>query len=181
MARASRRLAGALRATAARLRGGAPFQWSHMGRCSCGHLAQTLTALPAASIHRMALERAGDWGEQAVDRCAASGLPIDHVFGTLLEAGLDRADIAHLEDLSGARVLRRLPRAERHLDRARRADVVRYLEAFADALAEEMGPEASSTREGAGTSTSTTPTPSVPRERRAGPAEEGRLVAAGAR
>ena len=43
MARPSRRLIDALRATARRLEDGARYEWGHMGRCNCGHLAQTLT------------------------------------------------------------------------------------------------------------------------------------------
>ena len=61
-------LIAALRSTARRLEGGARYRWTHMGSCNCGHLAQTLTRLPREEIHRLALERAGDWGEQARSR-----------------------------------------------------------------------------------------------------------------
>ena len=91
-----------------------------MGSCNCGHLAQTLTRLPKEEIHRMALERAGDWGEQAREYCSTSGFPMDHVLAVLFDAGLSRDDIWHFERLSDPRVLRRLPLGERHLDHRRR-------------------------------------------------------------
>ena len=127
-------LIAALRATARRLEGGAVYRWTHMGRCNCGHLAQTLTRLPPEEIHRLALEKAGDWGEQAREYCSASGLPVDHILGVLLAHGLDADDVAHLERLSDPEVLRRLPAGERHLDHRRRRDVVRYLRTWAALL-----------------------------------------------
>jgi hypothetical protein len=130
----------ALRATAVRLKEGAPYQWGHFGACNCGHLAQALTQRSRDEIHRAALERAvasrgrvEDWGDAAVEYCPASGLPIDDILATMLAAGLDLRDLHHLEDLSDVRVLRRLPR---HVFKNRRDDVVLYLEAWADLLAE---------------------------------------------
>jgi hypothetical protein len=134
MAYARLELIAALRSTAARIEGGATFRWTHMGACTCGHLAQTLTALTPAEIHRRALERRGDWSEQADDVCGASGLPIDEVHRAMLEAGLELRDIAELERLSGPEVLRTFPVEERQLDHRDPAHVVRYLRAFADLL-----------------------------------------------
>jgi hypothetical protein len=135
MARPTRVLVDALRRTAARLRGThAAFRWTHMGACNCGHLAQTLTDRSKDEIHRLAIEKAGDWGEHAVEYCATSGYPIDHVLSEMLDAGLELADVEHLERLSDRRVLRTLPAGERQLDRRSRADAIRYMTAWADLL-----------------------------------------------
>lgn len=143
MAYARLELVDALRTTAARIEGGATFRWAHMGACTCGHLAQTLTALSPAEIHRRALERRGDWSEQADDVCGASGLPIDEVHRAMLEIGLELRDIAELERLSGPEVLRTLPQDERQLDHRDPKHVVRYLRAFADLLEGRLVREAS--------------------------------------
>lgn len=138
MARPTVALVEALRVTAARLEGGATeYRWTHMGACNCGQLAQTITKIPRAEIHRRALERAGDWGEQAVEHCPTSGLPIDHVLDAMLEVGLELGDVTHLERLSDRRVLRRLPIGERNLSFRERGDVVRYMREWADLLDEE--------------------------------------------
>lgn len=129
----------ALRMTALRLDSGVPFRWTHMGACICGNLAQTVTHLSAADIHRAALQKAGDWGEQAYEYCPASGLPMDHIMGTLLQLGLKPADIRHLERLSDPYVLRRLPFEQQMLNRLERNDVIVYLTAWADLLQERAG------------------------------------------
>lgn len=135
MAIATPALVDALRQTAARIEAGDRFRWAHMGACTCGHLAQVVTQRSAAEIHRLALERAGDWGAQGVEYCAASGLPIDHIIDRLVDLGLDPDDLAHLERLSDRRVLRRLPeQVRRAIDFRDRAHVIMYLRAFADLL-----------------------------------------------
>lgn len=136
MARPTRTLIAALRVTAARLSGQSVYRWTHMGACNCGHLAQTLTHRTREEIHRLALEKAGDWGEHAVDYCPSSGYPIDHVIARMLDAGLALRDIERLERLSDPKVLRRLP--VQHLDHRRRDHTVRYLLAWADLLEEEL-------------------------------------------
>ena len=99
----------ALRATADRLAApDARYEWGHMGGCNCGHLAQTVTTLSRAEIHRRAMERAGDWSQQVVDHCPTSGLAIDWVIDRLLELGLSRDDLVRLEKLDDRAVLRRL-------------------------------------------------------------------------
>ncbi|MEL7060565.1 MAG: hypothetical protein AAGN46_11110 [Acidobacteriota bacterium] len=138
----------ALRATARRLEKDADYRWTHMGRCNCGHLAQTITGLSAAEIHSRAMARAGDWSQQARTYrpravCPTSGYPMDEVLDALLLLGLTRDDIHHLERLSDARILRRLPAGERDLDRRRRTDVVRYLRTWADAVEERWMQHAS--------------------------------------
>jgi hypothetical protein len=141
MAIPSRTLVDALRATADRLDGGARYNWTHMGACNCGHLAQTVTELSPAEIHAIALEKAGDWHQQVIDHCPASGLPMDHLIDALLELGLTRADLAHLERLSGPEVRARLSPAEPALDYRRRSHVVTYMRAFADLLEERLEAE----------------------------------------
>jgi hypothetical protein len=129
----------ALRDTAARLASGARYRWAHMGACNCGHLAQTVTALPADEIHRRALARAGDWGEQVVEHCAASGLPIDDVVSALLALGLSTSDLGHLERLADRHVRAALPPERRaHLDYRRREDVVLYMETWADQIEDRL-------------------------------------------
>lgn len=134
MAYARVSLIDALRTTAARIASGATFRWTHMGACTCGHLAQTLTSLSPAEIHRRSLERRGDWSEQGDDMCGVSGLPIDEVHNAMLEAGLEIRDLGELERLSGPEVLAMFPLGERQLDYRNREDVVRYLNAFAELL-----------------------------------------------
>jgi hypothetical protein len=109
-----------------------------MGACNCGHLVQTLTTLSRAEIHRLALQKAGDWGEQAYDYCPDSGYPIDHIIGKLIDAGLTRRDIDALERLNDKRVIKRFPVEKRKFDRRCRADTVRYLRAWAELLEEEL-------------------------------------------
>ena len=130
--RAAPELIAALRTTARRLERGVRYRWAHMGSCNCGHLAQTLTRLPRQEIHRLALQKAGDWGEQARQYCPTSGYPMDHILGVMRSYGLDADDIWHLERLSDPEVLRRLPPGQRHLDHRLREDVVRYLRTSAD-------------------------------------------------
>lgn len=138
MAIATPQLVSALRTTAARLETGVTYQWTHMGACNCGHLAQTLTRVDRAELHRLALQRAGDWGEHAIDYCATSGLPIDDVITTMLDAGMELRDIGELERLSAPEVLARIPLEERPLDRRERAHVVRYMRAWAELLEERL-------------------------------------------
>lgn len=135
MARANTELVYALRATAARLRDGARFQWTHMGACICGNLVQTICDIDSAQLHRIALQRAGDWGQQAYDTCPSSGLPIDHVFDRLADLGLDAHDIGDLERLRNPEVIRHLFGSLQHdLDHRDRDDVIRYLDAWAELL-----------------------------------------------
>lgn len=138
MARPSRRLVTALKDTAARLRTSESYSWGHMGSCNCGHLAQTVTSLDRAEIHRRAMERAGDWGQQALEACPTSGYAIDHVIESMLELGLSRRDLEELEELSNRDVLAALPEGRRHLHRHVREDAVLYLETWASLLEAEL-------------------------------------------
>jgi hypothetical protein len=141
-------LVRALRVTVERLRTGASYQWGHFGACNCGHLAQALTSKTRVEIHRAALDRASswelapvdDWGDAAIAYCPTSGLPLDDIVGEMLAAGLTLAEIRHLEELSDPRILARMSPAPRRLRRHDRADLIAYLEAWADLMDEEYVP-----------------------------------------
>ena len=141
MAKPTKRLIAALHVTVERLSGGASYQWGHMGMCNCGHLAQELTQRTRAEIHAAALRRAGDWGQQAVDYCPTSGLPIDAIIEEMLAAGLTLDDINYLERLNDPRVLARLPLEERWLRRNSREDALRYMREWCAMLEEELALE----------------------------------------
>ncbi|WP_161887636.1 hypothetical protein [Pontibacter russatus] len=136
MARASIQLIQALHETAQRLAQGAAYQWGHMGSCNCGHLAQTITRCSKGTIHGAAMWRHGDWREQLRDYCPQSGLPLDEIIDQMLDLGLTREDLAHLERLSHPAIVQRLPQDRKRLLHNRREDVVLYLESWA-ALLEE--------------------------------------------
>ena len=109
-----------------------------MGSCNCGHLAQQLTHRSHSEIHQLALEKAGDWGQHAVDHCPISGYPIDHIITTMVEAGMTYQDIQELERLSSHRVLRALPGGRRLLNHRDRSDVVLYMRTWAQMLADAL-------------------------------------------
>lgn len=134
MGRPTHELVEALRITARRLRTGVPYRWTHQGACNCGHLAQTVTRLSKAELHKLALEKAGDWAEHAIDYCPDSGYPLDHVIEKILELGLSTDDIVHLERLSDPAVVAEAKRQGRQLDYRSRDDVVWYLDTWAQLL-----------------------------------------------
>lgn len=138
MAIPSTGLIRALRQTAARIRSGSRFQWTHMGACNCGHLAQTVTALEPARIHSFAIEKEGEWADQAFDHCPTSGYRMDDIISALMELGLSSADIANLERLNDRTVLRRMPPGMREADYRDREHAVTYMEVWADVLEERM-------------------------------------------
>ena len=138
MARASQPLIVALRKTAWMLRTKIDYQWGNRGACNCGHLAQTLTKLSKAEIHAAAMQRGRDWGELVIDYCPASGLPIDHILETMLDAGLSREDLQHLEKLSDRAVLAKLSDGRRYLRHNQKKDVILYMELWASLMEEEM-------------------------------------------
>ncbi len=140
MARPTVQLVRALRSTAQRLDSGSAYKWSHFGQCNCGNLAQTITSLTPEQVYRAAFERAGDWGQQALEFCPTSGYPIDFVLARLFSIGVEQEDVRHLERLTDARVLKRLGVLE--LAHNQRDNVVRYMRAWADILEEALPPEA---------------------------------------
>lgn len=146
MAQANPQLINALLETADRMSDPSiNYQWTHQGACNCGHLAQTVTQLSRAEIHAMALERAGDWSEHAVDYCPSSRYPIDHIIRTLLGLGLSTQDLVHLERLNNREILRAVDRQQLPLKKNRREDVVLYLRTWASLLSQQL-PAKESTR-----------------------------------
>lgn len=135
MAKPTPELIDLLRRTAARLEGGASYQWGHLGSCNCGHLAQEVTSLSADELMRRAKGYAAEWNELVVDTCRDSGLPFEWVIDQLMSRGLEREDLAKLEYLSDRRVLARIPLERRRMiQRQNRDDVVLYLRAWAGLL-----------------------------------------------
>jgi len=134
MARSSLQLIDALRATALKLYDSNLYQWGHMGACNCGFLAQEITHLRKEEIHSRAMQRHGDWNEQLNDYCPTSGLPMDDLISELLAFGFDIDDLKHLERLSDPKVLQTLVPNTRNLTRNIKADVVLYINAWADLL-----------------------------------------------
>jgi hypothetical protein len=140
MATPSFALVQILRETAGRLASGAEYQWSHFGKCNCGHLVQTATRIPAAEIHRTAHRKLSEWSEIPDDFCPQTGVLIDRVIDTLFELGLTNTDLRHLEDLTDPEVLAGLPGGRRYLQRNQRADVILYMRTWADLLATQSPP-----------------------------------------
>ncbi|MFW5883329.1 MAG: hypothetical protein ACOCVG_03080 [Verrucomicrobiota bacterium] len=163
MAYASRVLIRLLEETADRLESGADYSWSHMGRCNCGHLAQTVTKLHPAEIHRRALvKEACDWSEISEhprQYCPSTGYPFDHIVDALSEMGLSAADLRALENLSDRKVLKALPGGFRWLQRNRREDLILYLRTWSNLMRREVA-ERQADREATAPSTPT----STPRE-----------------
>jgi hypothetical protein len=134
MAHPTPELVVALRRTAARLKDGVRYRWSHFAVCNCGNLAQTITDLSPDAIYEAAMQRPGDWGEQAREYCPTSGLAMDDIVGRILELGMEKEDIRHLERLSHPHVLRAIPEERRPLKHTRREDTVLFMETWADLL-----------------------------------------------
>jgi hypothetical protein len=138
MATPSIELITALRVAAKNLENGAPYMWGHMGACNCGNLAQVLTGFTKAEIHAYAMRGVGDWSEQVSEYCPNSGAPMDLVIEKLLAVGLNQQDLISLERLSADKVLERLPKEKRTLNKNKKEDVVLYMNTWADLLMDEM-------------------------------------------
>ena len=138
MSKASEALIQALRKTAGNLENSSHYQWGHMGACNCGFLAQEVTKLTKAEIHRRALERHGDWTEHLNDYCPINGLPFDDVISELIAFGFDADDLKHLEKLSDPKILDTLPLSGRNLRHNVKRDVVTYLKAWITLLEDEL-------------------------------------------
>ncbi|MDA9555757.1 hypothetical protein N9R54_05920 [Pelobium sp.] len=138
MANASISVIQALRKTVQNLEKGAAYQWGHMGSCNCGNLAQVITNLDKAEIHKSAMRRHGDWNEQLIDYCPTSGLPIDHIIDEMLAFGFTREDLAHLEKLSDPKILKYLPEDKKYLKHNIKADVILYMKTWISQLEEEL-------------------------------------------
>jgi hypothetical protein len=138
MAKATVQVIDAIQKTVARLEKSTTYQWGHMGSCNCGNLAQVITSLDKAEIHKYAMRRHGDWNEQLIDYCPTSGLPIDHIIDQMLAFGFTREDLAHLERLSDPEVLKILPKDKRYLKHNFKKDVIIYLKAWINLLEDEL-------------------------------------------
>lgn len=138
MAKASVELIEALRKTANKLSNSTNYQWGHMGACNCGFLAQEVTQFRKEEIHARAMQRYGDWSEQLNDYCPTSGLPFDELISELIAFGFDSEDLKNLERLSDGKVLRSLPLEQRNLTHNKKADVILYLNTWADLLEKQM-------------------------------------------
>jgi hypothetical protein len=138
MAKASISILQALRKTVENLEKGSPYQWGHMGSCNCGNLAQVITNLDKAEIHKSAMRSHGDWNEQLIDYCPTSGLPIDHIIEEMLAFGFTREDLAHLEKLSDPQILKYIPQDRKYLKHNLKNDVILYIKTWAKKLEEEL-------------------------------------------
>ncbi len=138
MAKATVQVIEAIQKTITRLEQSSTYQWGHMGSCNCGNLAQVITCLDKAEIHKSAMRRHGDWNEQLIDYCPTSGLPIDHIIDEMLAFGFTREDLAHLERLSDPEVLKILPIDKRYLKHNFKKDVVIYFKAWILLLEDEL-------------------------------------------
>lgn len=141
MAKPTRELVDALRATALRLQNGAHYAWGHHGSCNCGHLLQVLTRLDEKEILAYAHTAPGEWTELAAEFCGITQAPVSLLVKKLMEAGLTPTDIHHLEYLTDRTILERLPGGFRWLQRNRREDVIVYMETFANWIEEQLPPD----------------------------------------
>lgn len=135
MATANPDLIAAIEKTTLNLSKGSPYQWGHMGSCNCGNLAQELTKLSKAEIHRYAMQRYGDWNDQILEFCPSSGYPMDLMIQKMVDAGLTLEDLSHLERLSDPEILAMIPKSKRDsLCKNSREDVVLYMQNWAKLL-----------------------------------------------
>jgi hypothetical protein len=113
-----------LRNTARQLTNTRSYQWGHMGSCNCGFLAQEISRLHPGKIHAAAMEKCGDWSEQLLDYCPASGQKIDEIITLMIRFGFSRKDLTHLERLSDPQVLQTVSREKRILRHNFKPDVI---------------------------------------------------------
>jgi hypothetical protein len=138
MAKTSMDIINILRNTAKAIASSPDYQWGHMGACNCGYLAQQVTHFNKDEIHRRAMQSHGDWSEQLNDYCPTSALPLDDIISDILNAGFDTTDLKHLERLSDPVVLNTLPVEKKFLLHNQKADVVTYVEAWADKMEADL-------------------------------------------
>lgn len=132
------RFSNVLRETARRMSSGADYNWCHMGRCNCGHIAQTITRKSPQEIHEMALLKSGDWKDQSIEHCGSTGYTIDHIIDSILAYGLKRKDLAHIERLSDPAIRSHIPFEKRkNLNFKNREDVILYFNTWAKMIEDE--------------------------------------------
>jgi hypothetical protein len=138
MAKANPELIAAIERTINKLQNGASYEWGHMGACNCGNLAQELTKISKAEIHKFAMQKHGDWNEQLIDYCPSSGFPMDLMVSKMLEFGLTLDDLSHLERLSDPEILALMDKEKKdQLNKNSREDLVFYLQIWAKLLREK--------------------------------------------
>jgi hypothetical protein len=84
------------------------------------------------------MRRYGDWTEQSLDYCNRSGMTLDLIISTMLEAGLELRDIRNLEYLADNYILKRIPLEKRELRHNKKEDVITYMNAWAELLEEKV-------------------------------------------
>ena len=136
MAIPSIEIINALRKTADQLENGSNFEWGHMGRCNCGHLAQTITHFTQDEIHRFAMQKRGDWSDQLIDYCPTSGYPMDLIIQKMISFGFSKDDLANLEWLSDVAIVDKIG-YNRSLERNNKYDAIKYMLTWANILEEE--------------------------------------------
>jgi len=129
------KLVSAIRRAADNISSGDGYEWGHMGRCNCGHLARELTSLSAADIQRYAMEKSGDWADQVLDFCPTSGMTMDWLISELSSYGLSHRDLIDLERLSNIEVLEKA--GTQSLSKNNAADVAHYMNTWAGILEKE--------------------------------------------
>jgi len=137
MATPSIEIINALRKTADQLEKGSNFEWGHMGRCNCGHLAQTITHFTQDEIHRFAMQKRGDWSDQLIDYCPTSGYPMDLIIQKMMKFGFTKDDLTNLEWLSDIKIVDRIG-YPRSLERNNKNDAIQYMNTWANMLEEEL-------------------------------------------
>ena len=138
MAHPNLALIDALRETANRLKGGAPYAWGNHGTCNCGNLLQVVTMLKQEEILAYAHSGIGEWTELAEDYCPTTNAPVNLLLFKLQQLGLTPTDIHNLEYLEDRKVLESLEGGFRWLKKNVREDVITYFEAFANLLEEQL-------------------------------------------
>lgn len=139
MAKANRSLIEKLHEAAAKIETSDEYNWGHVGRCNCGHLAQCVTALDKAEIYAQArTQELDEWTEYANDYCPQSGAPMDTIMDSMSEIGMEPEDIHHLEYLSDKKVLQALPGGFRYLEKGKKENAALYMHTWADVLETEL-------------------------------------------
>jgi hypothetical protein len=139
MAKANRELITKLHEAADKIENSNEYNWGHVGRCNCGHLAQCVTPLDKKEIYAYArIQELDEWTEYANDYCPQSGAPMDTIMDAMFEIGMELQDIHNLEYLSDKKVLEALPGGFRYLEKGKKHNAALYMHTWADVLETEL-------------------------------------------
>lgn len=86
------------------------YEWIDRTSCNCGILAQAITNMDRGQLSTALKElHPGSWTEIANDRksCSITGLPMNFVVRSLLDAGMTWRDFSELECLSNKKIAER--------------------------------------------------------------------------